>query len=153
MVIYGVLPNGDMVWYSYTGQGESDPTGNNGWVSNSGNRIGNGWQTMRLFCSGNVIFGVSPNGELRWYSYQGDGTEDVTGATGWDPNSGNVIATNWGGYRYIIAGGHLHSGTIFAVDGWGVMHYFHYMGSGVADPTGKTGWAANYGNAIRTGGW
>ncbi len=153
MVIYGVLPNGDLVWHSYAGQGENDPTGSKGWVINSGNRIGNGWQTTRLFCSGDVIFGIPPSGELKWYSYQGVGDADVTGATGWHPNSGNVIATNWGRYRNTFGGlspgsaGHV----LFAVDGAGYLYWFYYVGNGAADPTGQTGWAKNYGNCIGNG--
>jgi len=153
IVIYGVLPNGDLVWHVYTGQGENDPTGKKGWGANSGNRIGKGWQTSRLFFGGEVIFAIPPSGELRWYCYQGDGRADVSGATGWHPNSGNVIATNWGGYRNVFSGLHQNSSgeAIFAVDGSGNLYWFHYVGSGAADPTGHTGWGENYGSCIGNG--
>lgn len=42
-VIYGVAPNGDLLWYRYSGQGDSDRSGSLGWHPNSGNPIGNGW--------------------------------------------------------------------------------------------------------------
>jgi hypothetical protein len=40
MAIDGV---GDFRWYRYTGQGEADETGAEGWAPRSGNRIGTGW--------------------------------------------------------------------------------------------------------------
>lgn len=42
-VIYAVAPNGDLLWYRYAGNGESNRSGNSGWHANSGNPIGNGW--------------------------------------------------------------------------------------------------------------
>ena len=138
MVIYGVL-DGDLVWHSYVGQGESDPTGSNGWDNESGNRIGPGWQLMRLFYS-NDIFGISLDGELRWYRYQGGGNSDPSGNTGWTDGSGTVIATNWSGYRNVFGAGNI----IFTVDGSGGLHWFNYQ-------FGPAGWAENSGNSIGNG--
>ena len=42
-VIMAVNQSGDLYWYKYSGQGESDVTGTLGWQPNSGNRISSGW--------------------------------------------------------------------------------------------------------------
>jgi hypothetical protein len=39
-VMYGVAQNGDLLWYQYQGNGESDRSGSTGWHTNSGNPIG-----------------------------------------------------------------------------------------------------------------
>jgi hypothetical protein len=41
--LYGIEQNGDLRFFNYHGQGESDLSGNTGYHVNSGNRIGNGW--------------------------------------------------------------------------------------------------------------
>ena len=42
-VILAVHPTGDLHWYCYYGNGESDESGRHGWHPNSGNVIGIGW--------------------------------------------------------------------------------------------------------------
>ena len=42
-VIYCVQENGDLLWYRYDGNGQSGSPGGQGWHSNSGNKIGQGW--------------------------------------------------------------------------------------------------------------
>jgi hypothetical protein len=34
---------GDLYWYKYMGNGESDPAGAHGWHPRSGTQIGRGW--------------------------------------------------------------------------------------------------------------
>lgn len=107
--IYAVRDNGDLHWYRYTGNGENDPSGATGAAANNGNVIGNGWAGFRdlfggpsaiwrsgeLDVSGHTLYGVEQNGDLRWYRYVGDGTQDPSGNTGWDPNSRNIIGNGW----------------------------------------------------------
>ena len=104
-VLFAVEPNGDLRWYQYAaGDGVEDRAASRGWSTNSRNVIGNGWAGfLSLACTpkagptfgGNdpasTLYGVEPNGDLRWYRYVGNGTEDRTGNTGWASNSGNVI--------------------------------------------------------------
>jgi len=45
--IYGIEQNGDLRWYRYLGHGEENPGGTQAWHANSGNTIGNGWQSFR----------------------------------------------------------------------------------------------------------
>jgi hypothetical protein len=155
-VILGVHENGDLYWYSYDGHGEEDPSGSQGWHPNSGNVIGNGWHGFRhIFVSSRAgrppgrlaVFAATEEGDLRWYSYQGNGEHDPSGATGWHPNSGNVIGNGWQHFRHLHASG----GVIFAVDAIGDLIWYAYQGNGEHNPAGDTGWAANSGNPIGNG--
>ena len=51
-----VAQNGDVLWYSYSGNGEHDPSGALGWHPNSGNPIGNGWQNFRHIHGSSNVF-------------------------------------------------------------------------------------------------
>jgi hypothetical protein len=117
--IYGVAQNGDLLWYSYNGNGENNRSGSIGWAANSGNAIGNGWEGFRrIFACGGVIFGVQPNGDLLWYSYVGNGESDRSGSTGWSPNSGNPIGNGWQNFGALFGGSDDSGGfgqVIFAV--------------------------------------
>jgi hypothetical protein len=101
--IFAVDDHGDLRWYEYRGSGEFDPSGTVGWQPNSGNLIGNGWNGLeQLSCSvmessGAVyeLYGSDAEGRLRWYCYNGQGVPDPAGATGWHPNSRNVISGSW----------------------------------------------------------
>jgi hypothetical protein len=154
--IYGVAQDGDLLWYSYHGNGENDRSGNTGWDANSGNPIGNGWQSFRqIFGCGDVIFGVQENGDLLWYSYTGNGESNRSGSTGWSPNSGNPIGNGWQNFRALFgglddsgAGGGL---VIYAVAQNGDLLWYQYEGSGENDRSGTTGWSPNSGNPIGNG--
>ncbi|MCC5668907.1 hypothetical protein LC653_34895 [Nostoc sp. CHAB 5784] len=152
MQIFGVAQNGDLHWYSYIGNGEHNPEGTTGWHPNSGNRVGNGWQNFRhLHGSGNVVFGVNESGNLLWYSYDGEGEDDVSGGTGWHPNSGNPIGRGWQNMQHIFGGvtdlgqfGHI----IMAVDQNRNLLWYKYTGQGERDDTGSLGWHPRSGNRI-----
>ena len=102
-VLFSIDRKGILRWHRYEGNGEEDPDGERNWHPHSGNAIDRDWQNMRqVFGSvalagadGHVLMGVDAEGNLRWYRYTGQGEEDISGATGWDPRSGSVIATGW----------------------------------------------------------
>ncbi|GAB3399402.1 tachylectin-related carbohydrate-binding protein [Flindersiella endophytica] len=154
MKMLAIHVNGDLYWYSYSGNGEHDPSGSLGWHPNSGNRVGNGWQNARhVHGSGNVVFVVHTNGNLLWYSYSGQGENDPSGALGWHPNSGNPVGRGWQNMRHVFGGvtdlggfGHV----IFAVDQVGDLRWYRYTGQGEADVTGTQGWHPNSGTRIGT---
>jgi hypothetical protein len=159
-VILGVNQNGDLLWYKYDGNGEHDPSGTRGWHPNSGNPIGNNWQSFRqIFVKPRAgfssatnprrleIFGVLPSGDLRWYSYNGEGERDPSGSRGWHHNSGNVIGNGWQNFRHLWGSG----GVIFGVHENGNLLWYAYTGNGDADPSGTLGWAPNSGNVIGNG--
>jgi len=101
--VFAVQPDGALLWYSYFGRGEPDHSGASGWLPNSGNQIGRGWQNFRHLTGGSndssgfgtVLYAVAGNGDLLWYRYDGHGEHDPTGATGWRPNSSNPIGNGW----------------------------------------------------------
>jgi hypothetical protein len=154
LVIYGVRPNGDLLWYSYAGNGEEDGFGGSGWLENSGNPIGNGWQSfIHLHGSGNVIFGILPNGDLRWHSYLGAGESDVSGSSNWHPNSGSQIGNGWQNFELYFGGFSDTNGpghVIYLVTESRDLLWYRYEGRGDADLSGRD-WNANSSNAIGNG--
>ena len=150
--IYGVKPEGPLLWYRYRGTGEpnSAATGVN-WDPNSGNAIGRGWNGMKhLLPRGDgVILAVRPDGNLIYYRYDGSGESDPD-ATGlrWDPNSGNTIGRGWsGGFRQMAA----ISDIVLMVADNGDLHWYRYLGKGEHDPTGGSGWDPKSSNIIGRG--
>ena len=107
--------------------------------------IGNGWQGFKnLFAASSVLFGVMPNGDLRWHSYHGDGTSDPSGATGWHSNSSNVIGRGWDRFSRIVGGPDDHGKfgiALYAVQPNGDLFWYKYEGNGESNPTVST-WVA-----------
>lgn len=107
--------------------------GGSGWTEQ---QIGTGWGGLNIVSGGGgVLYSIDPAGNLRWYK-----DEDFSGgAASWNPASGSVIGTGWGGFSTVISGG---QGVIYAVDASGGLHWYRYLGSG--SPV----WAANSGAVI-----
>src|SRR5215211_5165870 len=51
-VVLAIRPDGDLLWYRYTGDGTADQTGATGWEPNSSNPIGRGWQNFQQVLGG-----------------------------------------------------------------------------------------------------
>ncbi|EGD41679.1 mucin-5AC [Nocardioidaceae bacterium Broad-1] len=158
-IILAVAPNGDLTWFRYTGAGEHDPSGTNGFVENNpGNVIGNGFHSFRhLFVSpregqttATTIFAVNENGDLLWFQYEGHGEHDPTGVRGFPgPNQGNQIGNGFLGFRRIVGIG---DGAFLAIRDNGDMLWFRYTGNGELDPSGTNGFVDNNsGNQIGNG--
>lgn len=156
-VILGVHQNGDLLWYRYDGDATADPSGTRGWDANSGNPIGNGWQSFRHvfvtpqegspWTSRLTVYGVTQEGDLRWYAYSGNGEADRSGVLGWHANSGNVIGNGWNNFLHLFGSG----GAIFGVHESGDLLWYRYEGNGEADRSGSLGWHANSSNPIGNG--
>ena len=151
--ILGVQPDGQVLWYGYAGHGEADRSG---WDANSSNVIRAGWQNfLHVHGSGNVVFAVAENGDLLWHRYNGTGVADPNGVIGWDPNSGNPIGNGWQGFRQLYGGISDEGGTIghviYGVTTDGDVFWYRYEGNGEADRSGNTGWHPNSGALIRRG--
>jgi hypothetical protein len=153
--LYAVEPGGDLRLYRYVGDGTEDRSGNTGWAPNSGNRIGNGWQGFKILtAAGGALFGVEQNGDLRWYFYQGDGTDDPSGNTGWHPNSRNIIGRGWNRFSRMVGGPDDQGGfgmAFYAVEPNGDLYWYKYLGNGESDPSGSIGWHPNSGTQIGRG--
>jgi hypothetical protein len=155
LTIYGIAQNGDLHWYSYDGNGESDITGVLGWHPNSGSVIGNGWQNfLHVYGSGGDIFAIQENGDLHWYSYHGNGESDPSGSLGWDPRSGNPIGNGFQNFRAVFGGANDTNGfhrVLFAVQQNGDLLWYRYDGHGEPDVSGFLGWSPNSGGCIGNG--
>ena len=160
-IILGVKPDGDLIYFQYTGRGESDPTGTNGFDgANQGTVIGNGFHTVSHLCTSpregqttqpqTTIFIVDENGDLRWFRYSGFGEHDPTGTLGFDqPNQGNQIGNGFGNLLHLAGFG---GGAFLAVPENGDLLWFRYTGNGEHDPTGASGFVGNNsGNQIGNG--
>lgn len=152
--LFCVERNGDLRWYGYRGNGEHDPSGHLGWMSNSGNVVGNGWASFQQIVGANVIFGIAPNGDLRWYAYHGLGEQDPSGVLGWAANSGNKVGRGWQNFR-LLTGGADDNGpfitALFAVRPNGDLLWYGYGGSGKTTEDGTLGWVKNSSNQIGRG--
>jgi hypothetical protein len=142
--ITGIDNGGNLYWFRYTGEGQSDWTGTTGWEPGSGVVIGNGWAAFKHIvpwagaADGDIgLLAVTATGDLLWnYFYRG-----------WHPNSGNVIGSGWGNFVRLTGA----FNTIFAVADNGDLRWYSYRGSGEFDPSGTAGWQPNSGNVIGTG--
>jgi Tachylectin len=133
--IYVITRDGDLLWY-----GDLHRDGTPGWAAGSGNRIGSGWQDVRLAFAGGdgTIYAIKNNGDLLWYR---DVPRD--GTAGWAANSGNRIGSGWQDVRVALSGG---NGTIYAIKGNGDILWFRDV-----PRNGTPGWAPNSGNRIGSG--
>jgi hypothetical protein len=98
-----VPQNGDLLWFQYTGNGEQDPTGANGFTgpgNNSGHQIGRGFTNFRHLFGGfsdvggpaTILYGVRDDGALLFWRYTGHGELDPTGIRGFEgPFQGTQI--------------------------------------------------------------
>lgn len=136
--IYGILPNGDLMWYRHdgytTGGGLNDP---GGWSANSRRKVGVGWNGFKQVFSGGqgVIYAITPDGSLKWYKHNaylsGAGLESPSA---WDPRSGKEIGVGWNSFTDLFAG---RGGVIYGVlpDGslrW-YKHRAYLTGGGLND--------------------
>ncbi|ULH15009.1 hypothetical protein MF271_13720 [Deinococcus sp. KNUC1210] len=153
-VIYAITPNGDLKWYKHTanltGGGLQDA---GSWNASSGKTVGIGWnEFVKVFSGGNgVIYGILPNGDLKWYRHTayltGGGLQD---AGSWNPTSGKTVGIGWNGFKDVFSGG---NGIIYGILPNGDLKWYRHAayltGGGLQDagswnPTsGKTvgvGW-------------
>jgi hypothetical protein len=114
--------------------------GTSGWASGSGNRIGNGWQAMRVVWADTdgSIYAAQDNGDLLWYK---DALRN--GSPGWAAGSGNRIGSGRNGIQRAFSGG---GGIIYAINNDGELLWYR---DGRRD--GTAGWVANSGNRIGSG--
>jgi hypothetical protein len=125
-----------------------------GWHPNSGNPVGNGWQSFLHVNGIGGDIGVHENGDLLRYSYSGNGEADRSGSLGWHPNSGNPIGNGWQGFRHVFGGSDDTNGfhrVVYGVAQNGDLRWYGYDGNGEPDRSGALGWRANSGNFVGNG--
>jgi hypothetical protein len=138
--LFGIDTDGTLRWYRYNGSGdESVGAGVAPWMdfdTNSGNPIGNGWGEFSWIAAGihGTLVGVDGQGNLRAYYYTGNGESDWAGDQNWAPQSGTILASDFGKWKHLALsmdeGDWTSGGTdlqILAVDDSGDVwvHYWH----------------------------
>ncbi|MFE7718906.1 hypothetical protein ACFU44_07660 [Nocardia rhizosphaerihabitans] len=84
--------------------GTSD--GTNAWTGEGGGfNVGSGWNAYSsVFCGGSqgIIYAITPDGDMHWYSHDGfkDGTATWTAGDG-----GRLVGSGWNAYARVFAGG------------------------------------------------
>lgn len=99
-MIYGIKPNGDLIWYQFLGLDTDILWANDG----EGIRVGTGWNQFTTVVSAGfgVIYGVEPNGDLMWYHHDGWFNGDPKWANG---GIGKRVGTGWNQFAAVISGG------------------------------------------------
>jgi hypothetical protein len=141
-IFYAIQADGVLMWYRHLGWQNGAVNWANG---GSGRQIGVQWQQFVTVIAGadGQIFALNPDGTLLWYQYIL--TNSQTGAGYWHSNSGTQIASGFDAYPRVFGG---WNNVIYAVDGDGVLFWYHYAG-----PAGAFNWANN-GNGRQIGrGW
>jgi hypothetical protein len=102
--------------------------------------LGSGWGALNIVSGGSgVLYTIDSSGNLHWYL-----DADYTGGVAnWDPASGSVIGTGWGGFNAVFSGG---QGVIYAIDSSGNLRWYRYTAG-----NGSPEWAPNSGTVIGTG--
>ncbi|MER6558676.1 tachylectin-related carbohydrate-binding protein [Streptomyces sp. NPDC001027] len=141
-VIYGITPEGELRWYRHDGWQDGTPS----WTAGQGGvRVSGGWDIYTTVFSGGegVIYGITPEGELRWYRHDGwqDGTPSWTAGQG-----GNLISGGWNIYSKVFGGG---EGVIYAVTPEGQLRWYRHDGW----QDGTASWTAGQGGNLLSGGW
>jgi hypothetical protein len=140
--LFGIDTDGTLRWYGYNGSGdESLGAGVAPWMdfdTNSGNPIGNGWGEFSWIAAGihGTLVGVDGQGNLCAYYYTGNGESDWAGDQNWAPQSGTILASDFGKWKHLallLNDGDWSSGAtdlqILAVDDSGDV-WVHYWRTG-----------------------
>jgi hypothetical protein len=103
-IIYGVTPEGKLLWYKHNfykygvGTGGQGKDGQAAWEGPK--EVGTGWQNFKhVFSAGDgVIYAVTKEGKLLWYRHQGY----LTGAKIWlGPRE--VASSGWENFEHVFA--------------------------------------------------
>ena len=152
---------GALRFWHYTGNGEPDPSGANGFSepgNNSSNQIGRGFGGMLHMVGGGdgIMLAIPPSGDLTFFRYTGDGEADETGAMGFEgPHQATVIGNGFHTFPHVFVSpreGHATRTTLFVVNGAGDLLWFRYSGDGEPDSSGTLGFEGPHqGNQIGRG--
>ncbi|BCG60965.1 hypothetical protein PUR_43900 [Paenibacillus sp. URB8-2] len=134
-VVYGILPNGDLLWYRH----HDAPSGGTNWPSAV--KVGWGFADMAKVFSGGygIIYAIRKDGVLLRYKHLGY----LTGTFDWE--QGKEIGTGWGGFQEVVASG---DGVLYAFTHDGKILWYRYGER--KPPTGGTPWVG--GSTSLTGG-
>jgi hypothetical protein len=87
-LIYTIDQANNLKWYRHDGRGNGSFT----WASNSGSKVGQGWDVKQVFSGDNgVIYTIDHANNLMWYCHDGRGD----GSFRWASNSGSKVGQGW----------------------------------------------------------
>ena len=99
---------GALRFWHYTGNGEPDPSGANGFSepgNNSSNQIGRGFGSMLHMVGGGdgIMLAIPPSGDLTFFRYTGNGEKDETGSMGFEgPHQATVIGNGFHTFPHVF---------------------------------------------------
>jgi hypothetical protein len=127
-----VRTGGELDWYTHTGWTD----GTTSWDRTI--RSGTGFNEFdKILADGHTIYGIYPDGTMKWYSYDF--------AAGWDPASGTAIGWGWNAFKFVVSAG---DGIFYGVTYDGALQWYRYTGV----PGQGGGWAhSGRGRVVGTG--
>ena len=116
--IYGIKPNGDLMWYGHDGFADGTPR----WRG-APNRVGHGWDGFKHVFSGGeyVVYAIQPDGRVFWYRHDGapSGGDEST----WEGKK--EIASGWQVFDKVFSGG---GGILYGIRPDGVLERRRHKG-------------------------
>ena len=135
-VVYGLMDNGDLLWFRHDGKDD----GSFRWATGRGRKVGNGWDFKAVFPADNgVIYAITHTGDLLWFRHDGRGD----GSFNWAADHGLKVGTGWD-FRRVFAG---DNGVIYAITHTGDLLWFRHDGRG----DGSFKWADDHGRKVGNG--
>ncbi len=111
MWIYGIMPNGDLMWYRKDSRAAA-------WQGPK--KVGVGWSGVKdvIAAGGNRFYALTQDGKLNWYQH--DGFND--GSFTWQPV--HEVGSGWT-YSKIFSGG---AGIVYAIRQDGKLFWYRHLG-------------------------
>jgi len=123
--IYSVGADGILRWHRHDGaRAGTGPETAGSWQG--ARTVGRGWNGMEHVFSGggNIIYGITPDGTLRWYEHKGFNTGlGLESAGNWE--GGRKVGRGWGGLRHVFSGG---DGVIYTITPDGKLWWYRHAG-------------------------
>ena len=124
-IIYGITPDGRLIWHRHFGVTTGQPVESAGsWAGPK--EVGVGWDGLiKVFSGGDgIIYGVNSNGDLLWYNHLGHndglGLDDPGAWLGAKP-----VGVGWGSFTTLFSSG---NGVIYGVQPDGVLRWYRHLG-------------------------
>jgi len=124
-IIYGITPDGRLIWHRHYGVATGQPVESAGsWAL--AKEVGIGWDGLvKVFGGGDgIIYGVNSNGDLLWYKHLGhDSGLGLSDAGSW--LGGKTVGVGWGSFTTLFSSG---DGVIYGIQPDGVLRWYRHLG-------------------------